>query len=131
MFVLNIASFSFVLSFRYFIEAQLIQRLKSSQYLKSKTKLTRLLFVIAVRLWSSPVEQNLLFWLFEFTIYINIIKHTMSYIKHQTSQKLRMWHEIKVIYETPGVNYRLNILILKTSQIISYWSNAKRDKAEK
>lgn len=61
MFVLNIASFSFVLSFRYFIEAQLIQRLKSSQYLKTKTKLTRLLFVIAVRLLSSPVEQNLLF----------------------------------------------------------------------
>lgn len=55
----------------------------------------------------------------------------MSYIKHQTSQKLRMWHEIKVIYETSGVNYRLNILILKTSHIISYWSNAKRDKAEK
>lgn len=36
MFVLNIAPLSSVLSFRYFIEAQLIQRLKSSQYLKKK-----------------------------------------------------------------------------------------------
>lgn len=90
MFVLNIASFSFVLSFRYFIEAQLIQRLKSSQYLKSKTKLTRLLFVIAVRLWSSPVEQNLLFWLFEFTMYISRIKHTMSYIKRLKNSECDM-----------------------------------------
>lgn len=41
MFVFNIASLSFVLSFRYVIEAQLIQRLISSQYLTNKTKLTR------------------------------------------------------------------------------------------
>lgn len=45
--------------------------------------------------------------------------------------KFRMWYEIKVIYEILGVNYRLNILILKILYIIFYWLNVKWDKVEK